>query len=214
MSLKKYFEDSEGLGILATANKDGVLDQAIYAKSHFIDEDNCILLMSNKRSHENICENPNAAYIFIQHSSRHEGKRLSLIKIKESEDPSLINDLCSKKHGIHKKEECEDKKTFVVYFKIDSVRPLIGTSEDQSEENQNSCLTCLEQCDAEGHMCVPKNRKDEKCKWCGSMILNERHLCSDKVKELAYICNSCGRTALKAEYLCKPEKINNTNSNK
>ena len=54
---------------------------------------------------------------------------------------------------------------------------------------------------------VPVNLKDTKCEWCGNLIPTERHLCSDKVKEISYVCNSCGRTAVEGKYLCKPKKI-------
>lgn len=75
-------------------------------------------------------------------------------------------------------------------------------------KKENICPTCQGHTGAEGHMCVPAQKNEEKCNWCGALIPNERHLCEDKVKELAYICNSCGRTAVKAEYLCKPQRIN------
>lgn len=38
-------------------------------------------------------------------------------------------------------------------------------------------------------------------------MVDERHLCDDKVKKLAYFCNSCGRAAVEAEYLCHPQAI-------
>ena len=76
----------------------------------------------------------------------------------------------------------------------------------EKKHAEHTCPTC-QQATHHGHMCVPTSKKDEKCDWCGSLIPNERHLCNAKVKEIAYICNSCGRTAVKAEYLCKPEKI-------
>ena len=69
------------------------------------------------------------------------------------------------------------------------------------------CPTCQQPAGQDGHLCVPVTRKDKKCDWCGALIVDERHLCNEKVKELSYICNSCGRTALKAEHLCHPQKI-------
>jgi len=75
------------------------------------------------------------------------------------------------------------------------------------EKNSGHCPTCKSQAGKQGHLCVPVAKKDEKCSWCGALIPNERHLCEKKVKELAYICNSCGRTAVNAEYLCQPKKI-------
>ena len=71
---------------------------------------------------------------------------------------------------------------------------------------EHTCSTCNKSTEG-GHLCVPTDKKDEKCDWCGALIPNERHLCNEKVKELSYICNSCGRTAVKAEYLCDPKKI-------
>ena len=68
------------------------------------------------------------------------------------------------------------------------------------------CPTC-HQATQEDHLCVPVSKKDKKCDWCGSLIVNERHLCQDKIKNLSYICNSCGRTAVQAEHLCHPQKI-------
>ena len=68
------------------------------------------------------------------------------------------------------------------------------------------CPTCNENTGEKGHLCTPL-KGDSQCEWCGSLIPSERHLCASKVKDLAYICNSCGRTAVSPEYLCKPEKI-------
>jgi hypothetical protein len=76
-----------------------------------------------------------------------------------------------------------------------------------SGSKKDQCPTCKQQVNEDGHLCVPTSKKDEKCTWCGSLIANARHLCNDKVKELAYICNSCGRTAVDSKHLCQPEKI-------
>jgi hypothetical protein len=204
MSLQEYFENTQGMGILATSDNKGVIDTAVYGRPHFIDEQNCIFLMADKLSHKNIQENPKASYAFIQKDEHYKGKRLYLIKTKESDDSALVEELRRKKHGC----QCDkDKKTFVVYFKVDSVRPLVGDCAETTKGKKDACPTCSQSTGASGHMCVPVNKKDEKCDWCGSIIPTERHLCNDKLKKLAYICNSCGRTAVKAEYLCKPEKI-------
>jgi len=72
---------------------------------------------------------------------------------------------------------------------------------------EHKCPTCGKEAGGAGHMCVPAEHKDEKCDWCGALIVNQRHLCSGKVQKLKYICNSCGRTAVSAGHLCKPEEI-------
>lgn len=76
-----------------------------------------------------------------------------------------------------------------------------------SHENKHKCPTCGESTCEAGHLCVPVTLEDHKCEWCGSLIVNERHMCADKLPQVAYICNSCGRTAVSPEYLCHPEKI-------
>lgn len=142
MSLHDYFENTQGMGILATADSDGIVDTALYSRPHFIDEENCIFLMADKHSHRNIQKNPHASYIFIQQSELYEGKRLYLTKTKESEDAALANEIRRKKHGCPTYEKSEDKKTFVVHFKIDSVRPLVGGTARSDHDNSDSCPTC------------------------------------------------------------------------
>lgn len=79
--------------------------------------------------------------------------------------------------------------------------------EARKEKSVHVCVTCQQSTAQEGHLCVPVKHQDKKCDWCGSLIVDERHLCNKKVREISYICNSCGRTAVKAENLCRPQKI-------
>jgi flavin-binding protein dodecin len=96
-------------------------------------------------------------------------------------------------------------KEFQVKLKVAvEVKKNVSTSKKKSKD---SCPTCQQPVGDAGHMCVPVTRKDKTCDWCGALIPDERHLCDEKIKELSYICNSCGRTAVKAEYLCSPRKI-------
>ncbi len=74
-------------------------------------------------------------------------------------------------------------------------------------EQTRTCATCGKPAGPEGHLCSPGHLEGEPCEWCGAVIPDQRHLCANKVKRLAYICNSCGRTAVRPEHLCRPEKI-------
>ncbi|MFH1621891.1 MAG: hypothetical protein ABIA97_02075 [Candidatus Omnitrophota bacterium] len=71
-----------------------------------------------------------------------------------------------------------------------------------------ACKTCGKETVESGHLYVPVRKKDSKCDWCGLLLMDERHMCSSKIKELSYICNSCGRLAVSDKYLCNPRKIN------
>ena len=129
MNLHEYFENTIGIGILATADRNGIVNTAIYARPHFIDEEYCIFLMADKRSHKNIQENPHASYIFIEKSVEYKGKRLYLTKINESEDSVLANKIRRNRNRFQFDKTDQTRKSFVIYFKVDSIRPLIGDTE-------------------------------------------------------------------------------------
>jgi hypothetical protein len=68
--------------------------------------------------------NPHAIYLFIEEGEGYQGKRLSLTKIKEETDIEKIRALSRRILP----PECEDQKTrFLVYFRVDAVRPLVGS---------------------------------------------------------------------------------------
>jgi len=75
------------------------------------------------------------------------------------------------------------------------------------KQEKEKCPTCHKAAHNNGHLCVPRALSHKKCDWCGAFIPNARHLCADKLKDISYICNSCGRTAVRPEYLCHPEKV-------
>lgn len=99
------------------------------------------------------------------------------------------------------KEDDSNKEQKIVIKEDDS------NKEQKIKVEKNVCPTCMTTADEKGHLCVPTTTKDEKCEWCGSLIVNERHLCNDKVKQLSFVCNSCGRTAVNPKHLCHPKKI-------
>ena len=69
------------------------------------------------------------------------------------------------------------------------------------------CKTCGKSAKENGHLCTPVSKKDHTCDWCGSLIMNARHMCDSKLKKVSFICNSCGRLAVSADHLCKPKRI-------
>ena len=124
MSLSYYFEHKEGLGILATADSDGMVDLAIYAKPHVIDEKTIAFIMRERLTRKNLKSNPKAAYMFVEHGERYTGKRLYLTKIREESNTSVVEMFRKKQPEICLLKD--DSNKYLVHFQIDNIRPLVG----------------------------------------------------------------------------------------
>jgi len=127
MKLSDYFISVQGSGILATADKHGVVDAAVYARPHFLDEQTVAFIMADKLSHKNVRENPNAVYLFKENGDGYQGKRLSLSKIEESTDKALIDIMRRSEHCWPETTACDTEQRFLVVFRICAVRPLVGS---------------------------------------------------------------------------------------
>ena len=121
MELKEYFENTEGRGILATADGDGKVDAAIYARPHFMDDGTIALIMRDRLSHHNLQSNTHACYMFIEKGPGYKGKRFFLTKVREEQDSELLQSLRSRQYIDEK-----DESKFLVFFKIDRELPLVG----------------------------------------------------------------------------------------
>jgi hypothetical protein len=124
MKLSEYFENSKGVGILSTADKDGKVNAAIYGHPHFMEEDIVAFIAADRLTHANLQTNPSAVYLYKEQNS-YEGKRLYLIKIREEKDTPLIDEIRRRRdNNADGKDKSESR--FLVYFKVDKVLPLIG----------------------------------------------------------------------------------------
>ncbi len=123
MGLRDYFENTEGLGVLATADADGKVNLAIYARPHVMEDGSLAFIMTDRLTHKNIQSNPYATYLFKENGSGYKGKRIYLTKIREEENSPLINSL-SRRPSFSDTGSKESK--FLVYFKLQNERPLIG----------------------------------------------------------------------------------------
>jgi hypothetical protein len=125
MSLKDYFEATKGFGVLATAAADGVVDVAVYARPHVVDEETVAFIMADRLSHRNLQSNPHAAYLFREGATGYAGKRLHLTKLSEETDVTEIQALRRRKPPIAC-EPGEGEVRYLVTFRVDRVRPLVG----------------------------------------------------------------------------------------
>ncbi len=135
MSLANYFENVKGVGVLGTADLEGKVDLAIYARPHVIDEETVAFLMRDRLSHRNVAANPHAAYLFLEDTEGYNGLRMHLTKTAEEANPEKIESLRRRSRVA---EDFAPRDAFLVYFKVDEVRPL---AKDRSELTMPSVAT-------------------------------------------------------------------------
>ena len=121
MELREYFENNEGSGILATADSDGKVDAAVYARPHFMDDGTIALILRDRLTHHNLQSNSHACYLFMEKGPGYKGKRLFLTKVREEQDTELLQSVRRRQY-LNEKDEAK----FLVFFKVDKELPLIG----------------------------------------------------------------------------------------
>ena len=124
MDLYAYFEKTEGTGILATCDSDGIVDLAIYAKPEVAGELTIAFVMKERLSHQNLRTNPHAAYMFIEKNGAYKGCRLYLTKLREETNTSIIEEFIKRQPEIA--ESGDDSNKYLVYFHVDNIWPLAG----------------------------------------------------------------------------------------
>ncbi len=124
MSLSEYFENVRGIGILGTADAEGKVDLAIYARPHVLGEDSVAFVMGDHLSHSNVSSNPHAAYLFIEEGDGYNGLRLYLTRTREETDPQKIEAMRREEQKGRPRDSAEK---FLVHFKVDLARRLVGS---------------------------------------------------------------------------------------
>ena len=122
MNLREYFENREGLGVLATADAEGAVDAALYARPHVLDDGLLAFIMRDRLSHANLQSNPSAVYLFVEAGEGYTGKRLYLRRIREEKDTTTIDQL--RRRGKHRPDSGEH--VYLVVFEVTDERPLVG----------------------------------------------------------------------------------------
>ena len=128
MSLANYFDNVEGIGVLGTADAEGKVDLALYAKPQVLDEDTVVFVMEKGLSHDNLKANPHAAYLFTEEAEGYNGLRMYLTKITEETDPRKI--AAMRREDAHA-EDFVPTDGFLVHFTVDEVRRLVGLSAEK-----------------------------------------------------------------------------------
>lgn len=126
MKLEEYFEKTKGLGVLATADAEGKVDAAVYARPHFMEDGTIAFIMPDRLTHHNLNSNDGAAYLFKEDGPGYKGVRLFLTKVREEKNTELLHKLRRRSYG-------DDHDRYLVIFKVDKELPLIGPGEEPDE---------------------------------------------------------------------------------
>lgn len=121
--LKAYFENAKGLGVMATSDKAGKVDAAVYSRPHFMEDNTVAFIMRDRLTHHNLQSNPHAAFLFVEEGPGYIGKRLYLTMVREEENSELISTISRREYPTPPGDD-----RFLVFFKIDNVLPLIGAA--------------------------------------------------------------------------------------
>ncbi|MFZ2088341.1 MAG: pyridoxamine 5'-phosphate oxidase family protein [Desulfobaccales bacterium] len=122
--LRQYFENTTGHGILATSDGQGLVNQAVFARPHLMEDGTVAFIMPHRLTHKNLQENPHAAYLFMESGPGWKGRRLYLNKVREEQDTELLYSLRRRTYS-PEKEKAEGPR-FLVFFRVEKVLPLIG----------------------------------------------------------------------------------------
>ena len=121
MKLDDYFDRKKGVGVLSTADSEGKVDAAIYARPHFMEDGTLAFIMRDRLSHYNLQSNPHATYLFKEEGSGYRGKRLFMTRVREERNSEQLESLRRRKSVYGNGED-----RFLVFFKLDKTLPLVG----------------------------------------------------------------------------------------
>ena len=112
-----------GRGVIGTASKAGVVNMAVYAVPHVVDDKTVAWGMTDGRSWNNVRENPNASYTYFASGEGFRGARLTL-SLSRTEDSGEMLAKIRERTGATSPGNPEAVK-HVAYFKVDEMRPLV-----------------------------------------------------------------------------------------
>lgn len=127
MTLQEYFDQTRGMGILATAGAGGRVNAAVYGRPHVQEDETVAFVMADRLSHLNLQFNPHAVYLFREEGAGYHGKRLYLAKEREEKDSPLIDQI--RRRTDDASEPYKPGARYLVFFRVEKVLPLVGDTE-------------------------------------------------------------------------------------
>ena len=125
MTIEAYFENAQGMGVLSTADNQGKVNAAVYAKPHVLEDGLLGFIMRDRLTHHNLQSNPHAAYLFRETGGGYNGRRFHLTKVDEECDTDRVKALCRRCRN----DEDTQAVRYLVRFRIDRELPLVGSGD-------------------------------------------------------------------------------------
>ena len=126
MDWHDYFEKTNGTGFLATANRAGEVDIAVYSRPKVMGDGTLAFGMTDRLTHANLQENPSAVYALMGRGF--EGVRIYLEKVREEDAGPVLEEIRSRADAIVGAGTGEQVKHLVL-FRVLRHLPLVGTGQ-------------------------------------------------------------------------------------
>lgn len=123
MKLAELFPEG-GRGIIGTADANGVVNLAVFATPHVVDEETLAWGFGEGRSIANLRQNPHASYLYLAPSRGYSGWRLTLTMTEEKGEGELLGEI-KEKAALVASPQASAAVTRAAYFKVEEVRPLM-----------------------------------------------------------------------------------------
>ena len=126
-SVMEMFNKRSRIGALATSNKNGDVNVAVFGSPRMIDEDSIIMAIGDNRTYQYLQENPKASFIVIEPGDAPSSWRGVRLYLEATEFERYGEVLDSFRENIRKVagNRSADAITAAIRFKIVAVRPLI-----------------------------------------------------------------------------------------
>ncbi len=123
MSLSEYLSPG-GTGVIATADKDGTINTAIYASPHVVNDETVAWGMTEGRTYRNLKENPNAAFLHQAPGDGAAGVRITL-KLKKIQASGTVLEAIRARARKSSGIAAADMVRYVAFFEVVETRPLM-----------------------------------------------------------------------------------------
>ena len=124
----KMFNKQTRVGVLATANKSGETNAAVFGSPRMIDEDTVIMAIGDNRSAKNLQENPKATFIVVEPGETMQdwkGVRVYLEMASYESYGELLDSMREKIRQLAGDRSANAIKA-AIRFKVTDVRPLVA----------------------------------------------------------------------------------------